>query len=538
MVPAHKIIKLLILSSYVDNLNKIKKYLPVITGIICLVAIWTLEPFRHFLFFKDYGITWEGAYRIYRGQIPFNDFSSPIGPISFLIPSMFFLALGPSWHSFEIAQLAQNSVFLLTAFYILRKLGCRPIQISISLLLFTLFYLIFLSHPWYNSTATLFFFLTLAATLAQNHYAFFWAGVLSGLAFLTKQDTGVLSIISVGFIALFSQKNEYLLSKRSTNLLKSITGAALVLLIFYLLIGASNFNAWIMNSFDLALQRGNGINDFLSGVPLLLLGILCFGRFLISKERVLLYAAVIFGSSFANIQTKALFFTTFYFTLFLYISIDCFARRIKGRGIYLLALMSTFALSSLYRPAVSLINLGETTILEMPEPFSFNRLSVTKPLISSPSDMQVLKDIWAPMETFEVISEVRRLADEIHSKTGHPSLILNISELTPIYGELNIDPPKNIPLWFDPEISISKEEANFIYQKIHQNEFDIVIFQSSFGGMGKNFYNKTYGLLRQNSNYKSVKDDGFFSPSSSISECASRQNCLDHNIFIFVKNSN
>ena len=526
------------MSSYADNLNKTKKYLPAVTGIICLFAIWTLEPFRHFLFFKDYGITWEGAYRIYRGQIPFIDFSSPIGPISFLIPSMFFLALGPSWHSFEIAQLAQNSVFLLTAFYILRKLGCRPIQISISLLLFTLFYLIFLSHPWYNSTATLFFFLTLAATLSQNRYAFFWAGVLSGFAFLSKQDTGVLSIISVGFIALFSQENAYLPSKRSIDILKSITGTALVLLIFYLLIGASNFNAWIMNSLNLALQRGNGVNHFFSGFPLLLLGMLCFGRFLISKERVLVYATVIFGSSFVNIQTKALFFTTFYFTLFLYISIDCFAKRIKGRGIYLLILISTLALSSLYRPAVSLINLGETTILGMPEPFSFNRLSVTKPLISSPPDIQVLNGVLAPVETFEAITEVRKLAIEVQSKTGHPSLILNISELTPIYGELNIIPPKNIPLWFDPQISISKEEANFIYQKIRQKEFDIVIFQSSFGGMSKDFYYKIYALLRQSSDYKSVKDDGFFSPSSAISACTSRQNCLDHNIFIFVKNKN
>lgn len=160
---------------------------------------------------------------------------------------------------------------------------------------------------------------------------------------------------------------------------------------------------------------------------------------------------------------------------------------------------------------------------------------VTKPVITSPTNMKILDGVWAPPETFKAIEEIVRISDAMQSKSGVLPSVLNISELTPIYGETGLTPLTKIPLWFDPKLTISPSDTLYIQQEIKNNKFDIVIIQSTFGGMNAGFYRTILEILRNNKDYVSLLVDGYYSPSSSLSSCPSKKECVDHNLFIFTR---
>ena len=49
-------------------------------------------------------LSWEGAYRLYLGQVPFKDFTLPLGYAFWLVPALFFTLFGPSLHTLVIAS--------------------------------------------------------------------------------------------------------------------------------------------------------------------------------------------------------------------------------------------------------------------------------------------------------------------------------------------------------------------------------------------------------------------------------------------------
>src|SRR5262245_16875409 len=86
----------------------------------CLPLLLEL-PFRVNIF-----VTWEGAYRMYLGQLPFRDFGMPLGYGFWLIPFLFFKVFGPYLYSLVIAQCFINFVSLLAFRGILKNFGLRP----------------------------------------------------------------------------------------------------------------------------------------------------------------------------------------------------------------------------------------------------------------------------------------------------------------------------------------------------------------------------------------------------------------------------
>jgi len=517
--------------------NLFRKFLPEIIGAVCLLFIWTLEHYRHFIFFKDYGIIWEAAYRIYLGQIPFFDFSTPVGPGSFLIPALFFKALGPSWNSLQLAQLIQSSILLLSAYFILKKTAVRELNLGISIFVFTFLYLIFLSHPWYNSTAILFLFISLSFTLTKNHYSFFIAGFFSGISFLTKQDVGILNLISLGLIALVIDRKCLTHHSRAFNFIQCIFGMLLVISGFAFIIGISSFHVWMERSFILSLSRNNSLGDLVSGLPILILGVLCLKQSLTAKENFLPYATVLYFCAFVGIQTKALFFTNYFYVLFLYPTFSYFLKRNLKLTIFFVA---PTILMSIVNPVASLKNLAQTTILGAPEPFRFKHSLVTKTVIPAPQDIKSLHKILAPPETFEAINIIKGISKK-YSELGQTPSLLNISEITPIYYEANIPPLKDISLWFDPKLRIPRHEEELIQHRIISTEFDIIVFQTTYADQSANgyiqyrFYETLLKLIQENKSYHQILEDGFYSPDSSIHGCSSKKSCFNHMLFVFVR---
>src|ERR1700733_4765782 len=89
--------------------------------IILLMACVPLAlhlPYRVNIF-----LSWEGAYRMSHGQLPFRDFGTPLGGVYWVIPAIFFKLFGPRLYTLVISQVLINIVAGLSFRSILRSLS-------------------------------------------------------------------------------------------------------------------------------------------------------------------------------------------------------------------------------------------------------------------------------------------------------------------------------------------------------------------------------------------------------------------------------
>src|SRR5690348_5939969 len=73
-----------------------------IITILACTPLFVSFPYRVNIF-----LSWEGAYRMSEGQIPFKDFGLPMGYMYRVIPSLFFKIFGP-----QLITLVKAQVFI------------------------------------------------------------------------------------------------------------------------------------------------------------------------------------------------------------------------------------------------------------------------------------------------------------------------------------------------------------------------------------------------------------------------------------------
>lgn len=79
---------------------------------MAVIAVWAglisyLSGMRGF-FAMDQSIVFDGAWRILQGQIPFQDFFLPHGPLSMWIQALAFHIFGVSYHVYALTAAAMN----------------------------------------------------------------------------------------------------------------------------------------------------------------------------------------------------------------------------------------------------------------------------------------------------------------------------------------------------------------------------------------------------------------------------------------------
>src|SRR5687767_9280460 len=94
-----------ILNMFKKNLTERQLFIHelLITLIFCFITLLFNNPYRINIF-----LSWEGAYRLYLGQMPFRDFSLQMGYGYWVIPALFFKIFGPYFSSLIIAQVFIN----------------------------------------------------------------------------------------------------------------------------------------------------------------------------------------------------------------------------------------------------------------------------------------------------------------------------------------------------------------------------------------------------------------------------------------------
>jgi len=514
-------------------------------GAYALVNLFFFE--RDFLLFRDYSILWEGAYRISLGQIPFTDFGTPVGPISFLIPALFFKLFTPSWYVMQLSQMFENALLLLLSYQLLRRLQLTKANINIAIACFAIFYLVFLSHPWYNSGAFLFFLASMVFLLGLGYWSYIAAGLLAGLCFLAKQDYGVMNLC-LGLLVLFltqpDSRTPYrrlsfnwkaLLDRKYWGI--TVSSIAVFAIAFTLplvavisLVDSEQFLYWFNYGQEPHQIRKIYIWNFIGRANLLIPACIAFYFAYRTRRMELLFAGIFFICSFVVSSTSGLDYTAFFFFLFLPVLIKATHDRAIVSKPWVSILLIFATLTCLILPAKYFYRMVQTTVLNKAEPYSFRYKYVTRPVRAFPDSMPYFKNVMGSLDSITLIEQLQAI---FKNRDGPPLTMLNISELTPLYAELGITPPLQYPLWYHTKISLFPREIKIIDRDIDNAKFDVVILQNTHGQVN---FEHFLQRLQQNPQYESLREKGFVSPTTSTGDDCFEGYCPNH-IYVYVRKS-
>ncbi len=175
-------------------------------GALALVSVELVfeSGSRGFLAF-DQSILFDGGYRIFLGQIPYRDFFIPTGPVPFWIQGFFFQLFSVNYSAYLLHAAMANLLAVLSAYLWVRCIYPESFGYALLAASVTAFWFYPpLGTPWFEQTAFLFHFLASLLLfygfgLAERKRV--WTAVLvgasgwmTGLAFLSKQNAGLLSV--------------------------------------------------------------------------------------------------------------------------------------------------------------------------------------------------------------------------------------------------------------------------------------------------------------------------------------------------------
>jgi hypothetical protein len=210
---------------------------------LALVPLFTTFPYRVNIF-----LSWEGAYRMSIGQVPYKDFGLPLGYGFWIVPALFFKVFGPQLISLVKAQVLMNILAGFSFRHILKRLELAPGVRTLSVLVFVLSYSFFNFWPWYNHTVIVYELLGLAflfqyLTGPQQRARLLYllpAALFIFLSLFTKQDGGGLALLLCLALLLYNSLHE----KRWLDIPAFLLCLLLVAAVFILPLTRYGFSYW------------------------------------------------------------------------------------------------------------------------------------------------------------------------------------------------------------------------------------------------------------------------------------------------------
>ena len=187
-----------------------------ISEVAVIVALAAVPLFMSFPYRVNIFLSWEGAYRISKGEIPYRDFGMPLGYMFWVIPAAFFKIFGAQMITLVKAQVLINILSGLAFRSILKSLDVQAGIRLLSVILYCISFSFFNFWPWYNHTVIVYemiglAFLTRYIFSVKKHWLLLAASALFiFFSFFTKQDGGGLALLlSMALLAhsCFYEKN-------------------------------------------------------------------------------------------------------------------------------------------------------------------------------------------------------------------------------------------------------------------------------------------------------------------------------------------
>ena len=474
------------------------------------IPLLIVFPYRVNIF-----LSWEGAYRLSQGQLPFRDFGIPFGGAYWIIPAIFFKIFGSQMITLVKAQVFINIIAGLSFRSILSSLSVRPGIRFVSVIFFCLSYSFFNFWPWYNHTVIVYELLALAFLFrflffAGNKKKYLWligASLFVCLSVLTKQDGGGLALlICISLLVYFC------LSEKQWMPLLIFTGSFFVILALFILPFLQyGFGYWfnhgqpphtarisIADIIDELLGSSQWIKFYLFFIILLL--IIRFQNFktlYANKQEMffllltlsILAEAAIFQVTSYTPPDNNIFFHSFAFAYVLSALASVLPANFdRPRIIFICMAGILFWWSGTYwkyiqRLTDRVIPHNEGTISTTGENI-VNRK--TYMIFHDSLDIPMGKWVQTGLPSFQHILVPQPTADGIHRllnmdliKENKNLKVLNMSELTPLAAEIPFSLEKNpqLPLWFHLGVGMFNREAALYEGRIQNRYYDLVLFE-------------------------------------------------------------
>lgn len=494
-----------------------KKILPLAEiGLIFLIAlapVFASFPYRINIF-----LSWEGAYRMSQGQIPYKDFGMPVGYMYWVIPAVFFKIFGAQMITLIKAQAFINILSGLAFRSILKSLrvsdGVRFTSVAVYCLSFTFFNY----WPWYNHTVIVYEFIALAFLMrflmadTQGRWSSIQlalAGVFIFFSFFTKQDGGAL-----GFLLCLALLGYDALQKKRWIPLLVFTGAAVLTgLIMILPLSGYGFGYWFNHGqppHSSRISVSDLLKEFFMSSQwlkfyLFLAVLLIFTQKKTFREQwndrpfmvfalltlgILAEAAIFQVTSYVPVDNN-IFFHSFAFAFILSMLASRMSISFDNWKPLLIATAGVFLWwSSVYWKYM------ERFILKSgPQQYTYTEHAGYKyadvvnkntfmidldttviPLSQWRSpDLPSFRKILLPGPTVDGIDRFLKL-DAL--KKDKPK-VLNMTELTPLAAEVPFELEKGsyYPLWFHKGVALFDKELKMFTDRIEQNHYDVVLYE-------------------------------------------------------------
>lgn len=475
---------------------------------LALVPLFVTFPYRVNIF-----LSWEGAWRISQGEVPFRDFGSPLGFAYWLVPAFFFKLFGPSMISLVKAQVFLNIIGGLAFRSILRSVGV-PVGVRVlSVLLYVLSYSFSNFWPWYNNSVIIFQLIGLAFLLCSlkggkfRWFTLFAAAFFTFLSLFTKQDGGGLALlVALGVLGYHS-----LAVKRWQELAGFVAFYVVVACAFILPFVPYGFGYWfnhgqaphssrlaVKDFADEILMGSQWLKFYFLLIVLLLVPALRKWKELWKDKQQMLFILVTLGmlAEAALFQVTSytppdnnIFFHSFAFAFILTYLGALLQFKMEGlkhfalAGVLILLWWSgTFykyldrIVARIFPPAEISVTGGENVITR--NTFMINLdttdVSTSEWIFSS---IPVFKNIYMPPSTVHGMDRLL-LLPEVKNK-GKELSLLNLTELTPLAAAMGYKEEKgmDIPLWHHLGVGMFNKQLAEYTEKIRTQKYDVVLFE-------------------------------------------------------------
>ena len=495
-------------STYVNSVRERSFYK--LADIILIIVFACVPLFFKFPYRINIFLSWEGAYRISQGQMPFKDFGLPLGYMYWVVPAMFFKIFGPSLITLVKAQVFINIISGFAFRSILKSLNVSaPLRI-LSVLLFCISYSFINFWPWYNHTVIVYEFVALAfllngilkSTQTRRIVFIILAGLFTFFSFFTKQDGGALCFLLC--LALLSVNA--LIERKLSAILIYIGSVLLFGFLFIYPLTKYQFGYWFnhgqpphqarISPFEIAdefFYSSQWIKFYFFIILLLLIIKVKRWREFINKKIDFIFLLLTFGilveATIIQITSYTppegnIFFHSFAFAyifteLSSLLQIDYSIRR------FFVVLFFGVMLwwSGSYWKYISRYLESSTN----PSYASNENVVNRKTYILNGDTLEIPQSKWIStnLPYFEKIKLPKPTLDGIERIKQMPQLkqtaakVLNMTELTPLAAIIpfKLETGENYPLWFHLGVGMFNKQAEFFEDRFKNKYYDAVLFE-------------------------------------------------------------
>ncbi|HMH33563.1 MAG TPA: hypothetical protein VK543_11060 [Puia sp.] len=478
--------------------------------LLACVPLFVTFPYRVNIF-----LSWEGAYRISQGQIPFKDFGTPLGGVYWFVPAIFFKLFGPKLITLVKAQVFINVIAALSFRSILSSLEVKPGIRYTSILLFCVSYSFINFWPWYNHTVIVYELAAIAMLLkyicgSKARFGLLWliaSAFFVCLSLLTKQDGGAMAFLICACLLAYHS----LMEKKWIPFLVFIASFIGLLLLYILPLLPYGFGYWFnhgqaphssrVSAFDIADEffgSSPWIKFYLFIIFLLLAISYKKWKSLFANRRVMMLLlltlamlgeAAVFQVTSYTPPDNNIFFHSFAITFIFSMLSFLLPTEFDKPGIVFLS-----AAGVLLWWSASYWKYTQRIVAFMVPDKKEKKLAGEENIVNRKTYMLNDDTLDAPMnkwvecglKSFDRIYMPQGTADGIHRilnmdivKQKKPIKVLNMSELTPLAVEIPYALEKNpqLPLWYHLGVGMFNQQAAIFEKRILQHEYDLVLFE-------------------------------------------------------------